>query len=133
MLSQEANRDSYDGLKKVTIHGINITIPATVGMIVLANPIVKIVFERGAFDSTATYMTVGALIFYSIGLVGTAAKSMLGRVYYSLQDTKTPMIDSFITIGINIVFNFALIKFMARRGLACNINFRNCNLSVFTL
>ena len=137
MLSQEANKDSYDGLKKVTIHGINIilliTIPATVGMIVLANPIVKIAFERGVFDSTATYMTVGALIFYSIGLVGTAAKSMLGRVYYSLQDTKTPMIDSFITIGINIVFNFALIKFMAHRGLALATSISVIVTSVFLL
>lgn len=137
MLSQEANKDSYDGLKRVTIHGINIilliTIPATVGMIVLANPIVKIAFERGAFDSTATYMTVGALIFYSIGLVGTAAKSMLGRVYYSLQDTKTPMIDSFITIGINIVFNFALIKFMAHRGLALATSISVIVTSVFLL
>ena len=75
-------------------------------------------FSKGAFDSIATYMTVGALSYYAIGLVGTAAKFFLSRVFYSLQDTKTPMINSFIALGINIVLNFALINFMQHRGLA---------------
>lgn len=122
MLSQEANKDSYDGLKKVAIYGINvillITIPTIVGTIVLANPIVRVAFERGAFDSTATDMTVGALVYYSIGLVGASLGTLFRRVYYSLQDTKTPMINSFITVVINVVLNFALIKFMAHKGLA---------------
>lgn len=122
LLSQEANKDTLDGFKKVIINGINIilliTIPATVGMIILANPVVKIAFERGAFDSTATNMTVGALIFYSIGLVGTALKPLLSRAYYSLQDTKAPMVNSFIAVGINIILNFILISFMAHKGLA---------------
>ena len=122
LFSQEANKDDYDKLKRIIINGINIvlliTIPATVGMIVLANPIVKVAFQRGAFDSEATYMTVGALIFYSIGLTAISVKSLLNRVFYSLQDTKTPMINGFISLGINVVLNLALIKFMAHRGLA---------------
>lgn len=122
MLSKSANMDSLDGFKKVLIHGFNfimlITIPATLGIIVLANPIVKVAFERGAFDSTATYMTAGALVFYSIGLVGTALKSILFIAYFSIQDTKTPMINSFISLVINIILNFTLISFMAHRGLA---------------
>jgi putative peptidoglycan lipid II flippase len=55
-----------------------ITIPATVGMMVLAHPIVKV-----AFDSNAIYMAVGALLFYFIGLVWISVKTMLYRVYYS--------------------------------------------------
>jgi putative peptidoglycan lipid II flippase len=122
MLSKEASKDNYSGLKKVVRYGINsillITIPATVGMIVLAHPIVRIAFERGVFDPNATYMTTGALIFYSLGLVGMALKLFLDKVYYSLQDTKTPMLNSFIAIGFNIVLNFILIKFMEHKGLA---------------
>lgn len=122
MLSKEANKDNYDGLKKVTINGINIilliTIPATVGMIILANPIVKIAFQRGEFDSTATYMTVGALIFTLIGMVGASLRTLLNNIYYSLQDTKTPVINGFIAVVINVVFNLILIKPMAHRGLA---------------
>ena len=122
ILSAEANKRNYDGLKKVIISALNIilliTIPATIGMIILANLIVRLAFERGAFDSTATQMTVGALVFYSVGLVGTSTKLMLNRVYYSLQDTKTPMINSIIAVIINVAFNFILIKPMAHRGLA---------------
>ena len=87
-------------------------------MIILANPIVRLAFERGAFDSIATQMTVGALVFYSVGLVGTSTKLMLNNVYYSLQDTKTPMINSIIAVIINVAFNFILIKPMAHKGLA---------------
>ncbi|MCK9217055.1 MAG: murein biosynthesis integral membrane protein MurJ [Firmicutes bacterium] len=122
MLSQEANKEIFDGLKKIIIRGINviliITIPATVGIIVLARPIVRVTFQRGAFDSTAAYMTVGALVFYSIGLVSSAVKSLLGKVYYSLQDTKTPMVNSFIALGLNVILNLIFIRFMGHRGLA---------------
>jgi len=122
MLSDEANKDSCNGLKNVAIHSINtillITIPATIGMIILANPLVRILFQRGAFDSNATYMTSGALVFYTIGLSGVALSSLLNNVYYSLQDTKTPMKNSFICVAINIVLNLILIRIMQHRGLA---------------
>ena len=122
ILSQEANKENKDGLKRVIIQGINvillITIPATVGMILLANPIVKVAFQRGEFDAVATYMTAGALVYYSLGLIGIAFNSFLTRVYYSLQDTRTPMLNSFVMVFINVVFNLILIKFMAHRGLA---------------
>ena len=122
MFSQEANKGTYDGLKKAIIQGVNvvliITIPATIGMIVLANPIVKVAFERGAFDANATYMTAGALVFYAVGLVGRAVRSVLHKVYYSVQDTKTPMVNGAIAVVVNIVLNFILVKFMAHKGLA---------------
>lgn len=122
LLAQEAHKDSYDRFKSVVRQGINtillIIIPAAVGILVLAEPIVKFAFQRGAFDAKATAMTVGALVFYALGLVGVALKSFANRVYYSLQDTKTPMLNGFIAVGANIVFNFILIGFMAHRGLA---------------
>jgi len=122
ILSKEANKATYDGLKKVITFGINIiliiTVPATIGMIILAGPIVKVAYQRGAFDAADAYMTVGALVFYSVGLVGTALKPMLNRVYYSLQDTKTPMMNGIISVVINIILNLILIRFMAVNGLA---------------
>jgi len=122
ILSKEANKDSYDGLKNVLTRGINvillITVPATVGMIILAKPIVKVAFERGAFDAVATTMTSGALIFYSLGLVGMAMTSLLNNAYYSLQDTRTPMLYGLVSVGINICTNLVLIRFIAHMGLA---------------
>lgn len=137
MLSNEANKENKEGLKKVISRSINIIlliiIPATIGMILLANPVVRVAFQRGEFDPTATYMTAGALVFYSVGLIGTAFKSLLTRVYYSLHDTKTPMINSVIAVGINVVFNFILIGSMAHKGLALATSISAIITSLFLL
>lgn len=121
-LSKAANEGNYDNLKSKMRNGINmillISIPSTVGIIILAEPIVKLAFERGAFDKNATILTSSALVFYSLGLVGIAMRYFLNRVYYSIQDTKTPMINGFIAVVINTVLNFILIQFMAHKGLA---------------
>jgi putative peptidoglycan lipid II flippase len=121
-LSEQANQDSFEGFKRTIINGVNIilliTIPATVGMILLAEPIVRVAFERGAFNSQATYMTSGAFLFYSIGLAGMGLKTFLIRAYYSLQDTKTPMVNGFIAVGFNIIFSLILVNFMEHEGLA---------------
>lgn len=122
MLSYEFNINNINGVKKVMGYGINvillITIPATVGLIVLATPIVQIAFERGAFNAVDTIMTSKALVFYTIGLVAMALRILVTRVYYSFQDTKTPMINGAISVIFNIVLNLILIKFMAHSGLA---------------
>lgn len=122
LLSTESNNDNIEGMKKIMDYGVNlillITIPATVGMIVLAKPIVEIAFQRGEFDATATIMTSQALRFYSIGLVAMALSLLLSRVYYSLQDTKAPMMNGAIAVGFNIILNLILVKFMAHTGLA---------------
>lgn len=122
MLSKEASNDNQTGIKKIMGYGINIilviTIPATVGLIVLAGPIVQIAFERGAFNSADTIMTSQALIFYSIGLVAMSLRPLLNKVYYSLQDTRTPMTNGAISMAFNIVFNLILMRYMAHSGLA---------------
>lgn len=122
LLSKESNEDNIPGMKKIMMQGINlillITIPATVGLIVLSKPIVQVAFERGVFDANATLMTSQALMFYAIGLVAMGMRILLTRVYYSLQDTKTPMVNGAIAVGINIVLNIILVKFMAHAGLA---------------
>jgi putative peptidoglycan lipid II flippase len=122
LLSKESNRDNIPGMKKIMAYSINIilliTIPSTVGLIVLATPIVKAVFQRGQFDEVATLMTSKALVFYSLGLVSTGLRTLLTRVYYSLQDTKTPLINGIISLGFNIIFNLILVRYMAHAGLA---------------
>src|SRR5699024_6815267 len=122
MLSKEANAQNYTALKKLLHTSLNIvlliTIPAAIGMIVLATPAVKFAYQRGEFGETATRMTSSALVFYSLGLVGNGVKLMLTRVFYSLKDTKTPMINSAYALGLNFIFNLILVQFMGHRGLA---------------
>lgn len=122
LLSKEANDTNRGEFYKIIQSGINtiiiISIPAATGIMILADPLVSLVFERGEFDNRATNMTVGALVFYSIGLTGMSLRFFLDKAYYSLQDTKTPMINGVITVFLNIVLSFLLINFMEHRGLA---------------
>lgn len=137
MLAKEANKDTYRGLKEVMGHGINIilliTIPSSIGLMVLSRPLVSLAFERGAFDSVATSMTTGSLIFYSLGLVGMALKTFLNKVYFALQDTKTPMVIGVIAVLINIVLNLILIRYMAHTGLALATSLSATMASAFSL
>jgi putative peptidoglycan lipid II flippase len=116
-----ANSDKESFIKTV-YKSVNIVtllvIPISIGAMVLATPIVSLLFERGAFDSRATDITAKALVFYSIGMVGFGLRDILGKVFYSLQDTKTPMINGAIAIGMNIILNLILVKFMGHAGLA---------------
>ncbi|WP_143414817.1 murein biosynthesis integral membrane protein MurJ [Geobacillus sp. E263] len=122
ILSKEVNNPEDDNFKKIVEFGINIvlliTVPVTMGVIILAYPIVQVFFERGAFDSNATHMTVIALIYFSLGLPGIGLRELLSKVFYSIQDTKTPMVNAVIGILLNIVLNTILVKYMALGGLA---------------
>lgn len=122
LLSKESSSGNIQGMKKIMGYGVNlillIAIPATVGLVVLSTPIVQVAFERGEFDEVATLMTERALIFYSLGLISMSLRTLLNKVYFSLQDTKTPMINGVISVSLNIIFNLILVQFMAHAGLA---------------
>jgi putative peptidoglycan lipid II flippase len=97
------------------IRGSNCLImPMSVGMIVLRCPIVKLVFERGAFDSAATELTATALLYLSLGLVAYSIREIVSRVFYAIEDTKTPMINSIFSVSINIMI---MILSVPRLGL----------------
>lgn len=95
-----------------------IVIPASIGLIVLDKEIIRLLFERGAFDSRATILTAGALRYYSLGLFASAVAPVISRTFYSFQDTVTPVVVSFLAIGLNILLNSILVKTMAHLGLA---------------
>lgn len=122
MISKMAAENNMQGLKKSVaeaISGINLlVIPATVGSMVFAEPVVMLLFGRGAFDSNAISLTTAALFYYSIGMLGFGLREVLSRAFYSLQDTKTPAINAAIAVVINIVLNIVLSKFMGIGGLA---------------
>jgi len=122
MLSEAFFQDDRSQVRRIFNEGVNIilliTVPATVGIMLLAEPVVRIFFERNAFDATATAMTSSALFFYAVGLVGSSLRLMLNKVFYSFQDTKTPMINGALAVILNVVLNLVFIKFMAHNGLA---------------
>ncbi len=75
----------------------------------LSSPVIKVVFERGAFTAESTKVTAEALFYYSFGMMGYAVCEVLNKSFYAIQDGKTPMIASFIGICVNLAFAFFLV------------------------
>ena len=118
-ISCKNNRDEFiNSIVKSINSVILLVLPISIGAIVLATPIVRILFERGEFDARATSMTAIALIMYSIGMVAFGLRDILGKVFYSLQDTKTPMINGVLAMSMNIVLNIILVRYLEIAGLS---------------
>lgn len=97
---------------------ILIVVPASVGIMILSKPIIKLLFGHGNFDEQAIHMTSQALFYYCIGMIGYAIREVLNRTFYSLQDSKTPMFNASLAVVLNIVLNIILSSFMGLKGLA---------------
>ena len=93
-------------------------LPAAVGVIILARPIVALVFGHGRFDEESISMTTGALRCYTAGLLFLAVRDTLVKVFYAYKETKTTTVVSIASILINIIFNFVLYHFIGLNGLA---------------
>lgn len=121
-LSQAAAEKDLPRLRSMMLYavrGINVlVIPMTVGMVILRVPLVHLFFERGAFDARATGMTSIALLYLSLGLFAYGLREIFSRVFYSLQDTVTPMVNSGITIAVNIGLIIILVPRFGLAGLA---------------
>nr|WP_317333823.1 murein biosynthesis integral membrane protein MurJ [uncultured Romboutsia sp.] len=118
-LSSEDNKEKFISSIVQSINSvILLVIPISIGAIVLATPILKLLFQRGKFDVRATIMTATALIMYSIGVVAFGLRDILGKVFYALQNTKTPIINGAITMVMNIVLNIILVKYLQLAGVA---------------
>lgn len=122
MISKMASEQNMKGLKDTLSEAIGLinlmVVPATIGAIILAEPIVNFLFGRGAFTSEAAVMTSSALKFYSLGMLAFGLREVLSRAFYALQDTRTPMINGAIAVIINIILNFVLSRYLGIGGLA---------------
>ncbi len=95
-----------------------ITLPCAAGLMTLAKPIVRLLYERGQFDSLSTQRTAAVLVFYALGLFAYAAQKILTPAFHSLQNTKTPVKISLVCMVSNIVFNLLFMGSMKEAGLA---------------
>lgn len=121
-LVEQAAADKADALRRTFSEGLRmvwfIVFPLSLGLAVLSQPIIRLLFERGVFDAAATRMTAVALFYYSLGIFAHAASAMLVRVYFALQDTRTPVKLGLVAVGLNIVLNLILVRHLAHGGLA---------------
>ena len=97
-----------------------LTIPSTVGLIMLAEPIISVLYQHGKFNAYQAAQAAGALRFYAIGLAGYAALKVLVNAFYALDRRKTPMVVSFLAVGLNLLLNWLFTFHLGwgHRGLA---------------
>jgi putative peptidoglycan lipid II flippase len=97
-----------------------LTLPSMVGLMMLAEPIISVLYQHGKFDAYQAAQAAGALRFYAIGLAGYAALKVLVNAFYALERRKTPMLVSFLAVGLNLLLNwlFTFRLGWGHRGLA---------------
>jgi len=121
-LSRITANPDYIEFRQTLAHSLALVfllcIPSAVGLAVLANPIVALVFEHGKFTAFDTVQTAKALTAYAIGLAGYGAIKVLSPAFYALNDARTPMLTSLASIAINYVMNSLLVNRFGHVGLA---------------
>lgn len=95
-----------------------LNVPATIGLVALAHPIVALLLERHRFTPADTAATATALMFYAPGLLGYSAVKIVSPTFYALGDSRTPVAISVASVAVNLGVNLALVRVMGYRGLA---------------
>ncbi len=107
LIARYASQNDLSQLKEAYTSSLTmafcLTIPATVGLYLLAEPIIRLIFEHGAFTALDTTKTAEALAFYSLGIFAYSAVKIIVPVFFALDDTRYPVIASFIAVVMNIV------------------------------
>ncbi len=121
-VSQHAARDELTGIRDTVSRAMRLmlmlNVPAMVGLMVLAHPIVELIFEHGNFASSDTSATAAALLFYAPGLLGYSTVRITVPCFYALRNSLTPAYVSAVSVGINVVLNLLLVQVIGFRGLA---------------
>ncbi len=86
---------------------IFLALPASVGLILLREPIVTLLYQRGQFDARMTGLVSWALLWYAVGMVGHSVMEVLTRAFYAQHDTKTPVVVGAIAMGLNVFLSFS--------------------------
>ena len=94
-----------------------LTIPSACGLITLGEPIVRLVYQRGAFDSFDTNMVAWSLAAYSVGLAAYAAIKVLSPAFYALEDARTPMYVAIASITVHVFFSYTLMTYFSTVGV----------------
>jgi putative peptidoglycan lipid II flippase len=113
MMSHQAAAGDHEGMKKTFLFALRIvsfiTIPATVGLVILREPIVQVLFQHGRFVAESTRLTARALLYYSLGLPAFAAVKLIVPAFYSTQDTRTPVRVAVLAMLANVLLNFIFV------------------------
>ena len=121
-VSRHASLEDKAAIRGTVANGLSLmlmlNVPAMVGLAVLGGPIVRVIFERGAFTAGDTAATAAALQYYAVGLVGYSAVRIASPVFYALGRSRTPVTVSIVSVLLNAGLNLGLVRLLGYRGLA---------------
>ncbi|MCJ7814200.1 MAG: murein biosynthesis integral membrane protein MurJ [Candidatus Atribacteria bacterium] len=121
-LAKHIAKNNIPEFKKSLLFGLRMllftTIPSAVGLIILKDSMIRLIYEHGTFNRVATNMTASALLYYSIGLFAYACVRLITMSFYALKDAKTPVKIGIYIVFINIALDLILVRYLAHSGLA---------------
>jgi putative peptidoglycan lipid II flippase len=123
-ISRHSVMGRMDAFRDTVTHSLNmilvLTIPSTIGLAVLGESMIGVIYEGGRFTAADTHQTAMALSAYSVGLTGYAASKVLAPAFYALGDARTPMWVSVVSIAVNPACALALMTWagLGHAGLA---------------
>lgn len=122
VMAKQAAEKNLAALKQSFVSSLvlvfSLSIPATAGLILLAEPIIRLIFEHGAFSGFDTIKTAEALQFYALGLFAYSAIKIMVPVFYAIGNTRYPVIGSFIGVGTNLIIITLVIEQLQHQGIA---------------
>jgi putative peptidoglycan lipid II flippase len=100
-----------------TLRGvILLALPATLGLILLREQVIAVLFQHGEFDAHSTQLVSWALLWYTAGLVGHSVVEIVSRAFYAMHDTKTPVLVGAVAMSLNLGFSFLFSAWFERLG-----------------
>jgi putative peptidoglycan lipid II flippase len=114
--------DLRDTLAKSLRLILYLTIPASIGLMILARPLTAFLLRSGAFGESSMNMVVSALVFYSVALFAHSGIEILSRGFYALSDTRTPVTFAVVSMLINLVLSLILVWPFGVGGLAASLS-----------
>lgn len=121
-LSEKASKEDNQGLIEITRQGIKqlsvFMIPVLTGMLCTSEYIITIIFGRGQFNEAAIKKTSICLILYLVGMYAVSYRAFFEKVLYSLRKTKITLLNTVITVVINVILDWALYRSLGCYGLA---------------
>lgn len=119
-----------DGFSRALVRGLRYNaffmLPATVALMLLVRPLIRVMYERGQFTAAHTELAAIALFWYALGLIGMGTRTVLTRAFYALLNTRIPLLLAAVQAGVNVVLSVLLVMTPLQHGglaLATSISF----------
>jgi putative peptidoglycan lipid II flippase len=136
-LSEKFSRGDAEGYRDTLSFGLRlvafVAVPSTVGLVVLAEPVIALLYERGEFGPQATQEVAALLVAYSVGLLGYSAYFLLVRAFYSRQNTMTPAFLNLVLFVAYVALAYGLSRIMGVIGVALALSGANAVLALLGL